>query len=122
MVKIDTLDPKTPLVSQLQEETGPVALINTFFVPSEVTEEFLRLWQEDAVLIKASPGFISTQLYQGVAGSQLLVNIAVWESAQALGRLHSSPEFRQKNQRFPDGVVAYPHVFEKIAVAGVCVA
>jgi heme-degrading monooxygenase HmoA len=122
MINIDTLDPSTPLASQFQAETGPIVLINTFFVPRQVTDEFLKLWQDDASFMKASPGFISTQLHRGTAGSQLLVNIAVWESTAALFRAHSDPKFREKAGRMPDGVVAYPHVFEKIAVENICVA
>ena len=122
MINIGTLDPSTPLASQFQAETGPIVLINTFFVPRQVTDEFLKLWQDDASFMKASPGFISTQLHRGTAGSQLLVNIAVWESTAALFRAHSDPEFREKAGRMPDGVVAYPHVIEKIAVENICVA
>jgi hypothetical protein len=36
--------------------------------------------------MKQQPGFISTQLHRGTAGSTTLVNVAVWESARALGR------------------------------------
>jgi heme-degrading monooxygenase HmoA len=122
MIKIDTLDPSTPLASQFQEKTGPIVLINTFFVPRQVMAEFLEFWQDDASFMKASPGFISTQLHRGTADSQLVVNIAVWESTAALFRAHSDPKFREKAGKMPDGIVAYPHVYEKIAVENVCVA
>jgi quinol monooxygenase YgiN len=122
MIKIDTLDPSTPLASQFQEKTGSIVLINTFFVPRQLMAEFLKIWQDDASFMKASPGFISTQLHRGTADSQLIVNIAVWESTAALFRAHSDPEFRAKASKMPDGIVAYPHIFEKIAVENVCVA
>jgi heme-degrading monooxygenase HmoA len=122
MIKIEFLDPSTTLASQFQEETGPIVLINTFFVPRDVIDEFLAIWQEDAAFMKTSPGFISTQLHRGTANSQLLVNIAVWESTEALSRALANPGFREKAGRFPDGIVTYPHIFEKIAVEGVCVA
>lgn len=122
MPQVSHLDPSTPMPAQLREKTGPVVLVNTFFVPREVTDEFLELWGQDARVMKAQPGFISTQMHRGTAGSQLLVNIAVWESTEALAAAHANPEFRKASSRLPEGVIAHPHVFEKIAVEGVCVA
>jgi hypothetical protein len=46
----------------------------------------------------------------------------VWESAKALGEAFRSPEFQHRAARYPDGAVAAPHVFQKVAVPGVCVA
>lgn len=120
---IENLDPQSPLEAQFQETTGPITLINTIFVPRELDlDEFLATWREDASYMKAQPGCISTQLHQGTAGSQLLVNVAIWESTQALVTAFSNPEFQAKVSKYPEGVVAYPHVFEKVAVDGVCVA
>lgn len=122
MIKVDTLDPSTPMASQFQEKTGSVVVINTFVVPRDAMAEFLAIWHDDASIMKASPGFISTQLLRGTANSQLLVNIGVWESTEALARAHSNPKFRENASRFPEGIVAYPHIYRKIAVKGVCVA
>lgn len=122
MVRMENLDPSTPMQAQFEEKDGPIVLINTFFVPREKIDEFLTLWREDAAFMKAQPGFVSTQMHRGTAGSQLLVNIGIWESAEALGRAHADPEFREKSGKLPDGVVAHPHIFKKIAVEGVCVA
>jgi heme-degrading monooxygenase HmoA len=122
MIKIGTLDPTTPLASQFQEQTGPIVLINTFFVPRDVQEIFLKLWQDDASFMKNSPGFISTQMHRGTAESQLMMNIAVWESTAALFRAHSDPRFRRNACKMPAGIVAYPHIYEKISVENVCVA
>lgn len=121
-MKVDHLDPSTPLMSQFQEKTGPITLINTISVPRELMAEFMVAFQEDASYMKSSPGFISAQLHRGTADSQLLVNVAVWESTEALFAAFSNPEFQAKASQYPDGIVAYPHVFEKIAVDGVCVA
>ena len=63
-----------------------------------------------------------SQLHQGTAGSATFVNVAVWESARALGRAFSSPEFQARVARYPDSTVAAPHVFKKVAVPGICVA
>lgn len=121
-MKIDDLDPTTPLASQFPEKNGPISLINTIIVPREVMADFLATFRGDALFMKASPGFISTQLHRGTADSQVLVNVAVWESTQALVAAYSKPEFQEAVSKYPDGVVAYPHIFEKVAIEGVCVA
>jgi heme-degrading monooxygenase HmoA len=72
--------------------------------------------------MKRRAGFISTQLHRGTAGTTTFVNVAVWESARALGEAFRSPEFRRRSAQYPDGAVAAPHVFQKVAVPGICVA
>lgn len=122
MARAVDLDPATPMHAQFGEDVGPVVLMNTFYVPHERTEEFLELWREDAAFMKAQPGCISIQLHQGTAGSRLMVNLAVWESAHALKVAHADPRFRKLSARLPDDIVAHPHLFTKVAVDGVCVA
>lgn len=121
-LQLAEMDQNVTYIEQLQQESGPVSLINKFTVAPEDADRLLEAWAEDAAYMKAQPGFISTQLYRGVAGSSTLVNIAVWESAGALAAAFSSPEFRARSASYPDSVVATPHVFEKVAVQGVCVA
>jgi heme-degrading monooxygenase HmoA len=72
--------------------------------------------------MKAQPGFISTQLHRGTVGSRVLVNVAVWESAEALSAAFGSPDFQQALARYPDGTVARPHLVQKVAVGNICVA
>ena len=48
--------------------------------------------------------------------------MAVWESAQALGRAFGSPEFQARAALYPGSTVAAPHVFTKVAVPGICTA
>ncbi len=72
--------------------------------------------------MKRQPGFISAQMHRGIAGSTTFVNIAVWESAQALRAAFFSPEFQAQMARYPDSTVARPHLFQKVAVPGICVA
>lgn len=122
MPKSVDLDPATPIRAQFQEETGPVVLTNTFLVPHELTEEFLRVWRADAAFMKAQPGCVSVQLHQGTAGSRLLINLAVWESADAVAKAYANPEFPRLSAQLPDDIVAHPHLFTKVAVEGVCVA
>jgi hypothetical protein len=47
--------------------------------------------------------------------------VAIWESAAALGRAIRSPEFQARIANYPETTVATPHVFEKVAVPGICV-
>ena len=88
------MDDRVSFREQLQQETGPVVLINTFTVPPEDAERLLAVWAEDATFMKQQPGFISTQLHRGIAGSWTFVNVAVWESAAALGRPSPRPSSR----------------------------
>lgn len=116
MAKLQSLDPHTPMFAQFKEKTGPIVLANTFFVPKERTDAFLALFRKQAEFMKAQPGFVSLRMHQGTAGSQLLLNVAVWETTEALAAALSNPEFQRVAAEFPDDVVSYPHIFEEIAV------
>ena len=121
-VKLAEMDSRVTFAEQLQQETGPVVLINTFTVAPEDADRLLAVWAEDAAFMKRQPGFISTQLHRGIAGSTVFVNVAVWESAGALRAAFFSPEFRAHVAHYPDSTVATPHLFEKVAVSGIRVA
>jgi heme-degrading monooxygenase HmoA len=114
------MDEKVTYVQQLQDTDGQVVLINQFNLAPGDTERFLDAWADDAAYMKQQPGFISTQLHQGTAGSTTFINVAIWESARALGQAFRSPEFQARAARYPDSTVAAPHVFKKIAVPGIC--
>jgi heme-degrading monooxygenase HmoA len=122
MMKIGDLDPSSPFMAQLHEKTGPIVLINTFIVPDGKMDEVLANWKDDAAFMKGCPGYISTQLHRGTGNSRLLVNVAVWQSTEALFAAFSDPDFQEKAHRYPDGVEAYPHILERVSVEGVCVA
>lgn len=119
---LESLDPETPFEAQLGEETGPVVVVNTFIVPEGLMDAVIKNWQEDSDFMKAQPGYISAQLHRGVAGSNLLMNVAVWESTQALARAFADPAFHAQVHQYPEGVRILPHVYRRIAVDGVCVA
>ena len=120
-MKLREMDDQVTYVQQLQEEDdGQVILINQFNLGPEDAERFLQVWADDAAYMKQQPGFISTQLHRGTAGSTTYVNVAVWESARALGQAFRSPEFQARAARYPDSTVAAPHVFKKVAVPGIC--
>ena len=116
------MDEKVTYREQLQDDDGPVVLINQFNLAPDDTGRFLQVWADDAALMKQQPGFISTQLHRGTAGSTTFINVAVWESARALGRAFRSPEFQARAARYPDITIAAPHVFTKVAVPGICAA
>jgi heme-degrading monooxygenase HmoA len=121
-MELREMDERTTYMQQLQADGGPVVLMNQFNVAPEDVDRFLEVWTDDAGFMKRQPGFISTQLHRGIAGSTTFMNVAVWESARALGEAFRSPEFQQRAARYPDDAVAAPHVFEKVAVPGICVA
>lgn len=116
------MDEKVPLSAQIEEKVaGPVILINKFNVNPEDIDQFLKEWTLDAEIMKRQPGFISTQLHRGIAGSSVFVNYAVWESAEHLRQAINNPEFQSKLKQYPASVVASPHLFKKVAVPGICV-
>lgn len=116
------MNPDVTLNDQLREDVGPVVLINTFVVPSDDISAFLAAWTADAAVMKRQPGFISTQLHQGIAGSGTFLNYAVWESVAQFRSAFADPEFRARLTDYPAGATASPHLFRRIAVPGICVA
>ena len=121
-MKLRELDDKVTYRQQLQDDDDQVVLINQFNLAPEDTERFLQVWADDAAFMKEQPGFISTQLHRGTAGSTTFINVAVWESARALGQAFGSPGFQARAARYPASTVAAPHVFRKVAVPGICAA
>ena len=120
-VKLAEMDPRVTFFQQLQQETGPVVLVNTFSVAPEDAERLLAVWAEDAAFMKRQPGFISTQLHRGIAGSCVYLNCAVWESVEAFPTAFGDPAFQATFARYPDSTVGSPHLFQKVAVPGICV-
>jgi quinol monooxygenase YgiN len=117
-VELREIDDHVSYVQQLQAETGPVVLVNQFTVAPDEAEALVEVWADDAEYMQEQPGFISAQLHRGIAGSSTFVNVAEWESARALGKAFSSPEFQRRVARYPASTVISPHVFEKVAVPG----
>ena len=71
--------------------------------------------------MKQQPGFISTQLYRGIAGSSTFINYAIWESTSQFKQALSNPQFQAKMSDYPASAITSPHLFKKIAVPGICV-
>ena len=121
MLKRIEMDDRVGLADQLAGEVGPVVLINTFRVAPEDVDQLLDAWAADAAYLKTKPGFISTQLHRGIAGSCVFLNHAVWESVGAFRAAFGDPRFQETFARYPDSTVASPHLFQKVAVPGICV-
>jgi len=121
-MRLREMDNHVTYLQQLHEDDGPVVLVNQFNLAPEDTERFLEVWADDAAFMKQQRGFISTQLHQGTAGSTTFINVAVWESAWALGQAFGSPQFQARAAGYPDSTIAAPHVLKKIAVPGICTA
>ncbi|AMA57824.1 antibiotic biosynthesis monooxygenase family protein [Bradyrhizobium sp. CCGE-LA001] len=122
MAHLRPLDPHFPIERQLGIETGPVVLVNLFTLDQADEQSFLQVWQDDAAFMKRQPGFISTQLHRAVGDGPTYLNYAVWESTADFRAAFTHPEFRSKISAYPSSAVASPHLFEKIAVSGICVA
>jgi heme-degrading monooxygenase HmoA len=116
------LDPAFPIERQIALDASPVVLINVFTLDKADEETFLRAWQDDAHFMKRQPGFISTQLHRAIGASPRYLNYDVWESTADFRAAFTNPEFRAKLSSYPSSAVASPHLFHKVAVAGVCVA
>ena len=122
MAKLIEMDPKVPVFEQMMNvDGGAVILINKFNVDPDEVDQFLSAWTADAAVMKRQPGFISTQLHRGIAGSSVFVNYAVWESTEHFKRAFGNPEFQSKLRDYPSSAVGSPHLFRKVAVAGICV-
>ncbi len=116
------MDPAVSIAAQLQDEGGPVVLINTFTVAPGDADALQAAWAEDAALMKAQPGFISTQLHRGIAGSGVFLNYAVWQSTAHFRTAFANPEFRSKLGAYPASATISPHLFRKVDVPGICIA
>jgi heme-degrading monooxygenase HmoA len=116
------LDPAFPIDRQIAVEASPVVLVNVFTLDKADEQTFLDAWQDDARFMKRQPGFISTQLHRAIGESPTYLNYAVWESTRDFRAAFSHPEFKTKLSTYPPSAVASPHLFQKVAVPGICVA
>ncbi|GGW85764.1 antibiotic biosynthesis monooxygenase family protein [Streptomyces galilaeus] len=120
MLKFDNLDASTHFRDQQKEKAGPVTIINTFVAPEGKEGEVVAAWTADAEYMKKSGSLLSVQLYRGIGGSRLFTNVAVWRSTEHLRAALGTPEFASHLAGYPADTVAYPHLYQKFAVEGVC--
>jgi heme-degrading monooxygenase HmoA len=122
MPLLRALDPAFPIERQLALDAAPVVLVNVFTLDKADERDFLEAWQNDADFMKRQPGFISTQLHRAVGESPTYLNYAVWESTAHFRAAFGHPEFRARIATYPPSAVGTPHLFQKVAVSGICVA
>lgn len=116
------LDEKFPIEQQLNIEAEAVVLINLFTLDAADEPIFLAAWKDDAEFMKRQPGFILTQLHRAIGDSPTYLNYAVWESTAAFRAAFTHPDFIAKLSAYPSSAIASPHLFQKVAVAGICTA
>jgi heme-degrading monooxygenase HmoA len=116
------LDPAFPIERQIALDASPVVLVNVFTLEKGDEPAFRQAWTQDAEFMKRQPGFISTQLHRAIGESPTYLNCAVWESTAHFRGAFTHPEFRAKLSAYPASAVAAPHLFQKVAVPGICVA
>lgn len=122
MLQLRPMDPAFPLERQLGNDVSPVVLVNIFTLAKDDEKAFLEVWKDDADFMKRQPGFISTQLHRAVGESPTYLNYAVWESMADFRAAFTHPDFVAKLSAYPSSAVAIPHLFQKAAVRGVCLA
>jgi len=116
------LDPAFPIDRQIEIDASPVVLVNVFTLDKADERAFLQAWQRDAEFMKRQPGFISTQLHRAIGESPTYLNYAVWESTASFRTAFAHPEFRATLSAYPSSAVGSPHLFQKVAVSGICIA
>src|SRR5271165_5032402 len=121
-LQLRPLDPMFPIERQLAVDASPVVLVNVFTLDPEDEQALLKAWRPDAEFMKRQPGFISTQLHRALGESPTYLNTAVWESTAAFRAAFTHPDFTARLSAYPRSAVASPHLFRKVAVAGICVA
>lgn len=90
-----------------------VIVINGFTVPAAESERFLERWSEAARVMAQQPGLVRARMHRAlIAEAQpRFVNVAEWESRDALNRALAVPEFGGSTQRLLDdpGLHVTPH-------------
>ena len=66
MVKIVETDERITLEKQLDEDVGPIIVMNKFNVGPQEVDEFLQYSLGLLKIFKQQPGFISAQLHQAL--------------------------------------------------------
>jgi heme-degrading monooxygenase HmoA len=121
MVSFREADENIKFIDQLSSDhSGPVVFINTFHVSPDEVEAFMAAWTVDGEFMKKQPGYISTQLHRGIAGSTTFINVAAWDSVADMRNAVSQPEFQASMANYPPSASASPHLFEKVSVEGIC--
>ena len=121
MLQLRPLDANVPIFQQLTVDVSPVVLVNVFEVGETDIPALVQAWEHDANWMKQQPGYISTQLHRGIAGSTVFLNYAVWESVAHFRAAFNHPNFKAAMEQYPASAVASPHLFTRLAVPNLCV-
>ena len=123
MPTFSELDRTVTLAEQLDDTGGPIVLVNILTVDADDIDQLLEAWAVDARILRSQDGFISTQLYRGIAGSSTFLNHATWESTAHYRAARLDDELRAAARKlYPASLVATPHLFRTVAVPGICIA
>jgi quinol monooxygenase YgiN len=122
VVKIVEMDKHASIFMQMEEDVGPVILIEKIKVDPEESDLFIKEWAAETEKFKKQPGFISTQLHKGIGGSCTFITYAIWESAKHFKRaVNKVMGAQDRVDAFPPSTVASPHLSKKVGVPGICV-
>ena len=121
MLQLKPLDENVPIFQQLNAEVSPVIFVNIFTVSESDIPALLKAWEDDANWMKQQPGYISTQLHRGIAGSAVFMNYAIWESVAQFRAAFNHPDFKKALEHYPSSAVASPHLFTRLTVPNLCV-
>jgi heme-degrading monooxygenase HmoA len=106
---------------EAQSDTGPVTFVNAFELDPDEVDGFIDSWKERAAIMRRQPGFRSFHLHRALTpdASYQLVNVAVWDSVEALRAATANPDFqaglREAAARF--SAVAHPGVYTSVMEA-----
>ena len=121
VLALKPLDADVPIFHQLGADVSPVVLVNIFQVAQADLPALVEAWEADANWMKLQPGYISTQLHQGIAGSTVFMNYAVWQSVAHFRAAFNHPDFKKALEHYPSTAVASPHLFTRLTVPNLCV-
>ena len=121
MLQLKPLDSNVQILQQIGTNLSPVILVNVFQVAEADIPALLKAWEADANWMKQQPGYISTQLHRGIAGSTVFMNYAVWESVGHFRAAFNHPDFKMALEHYPSSAVASPHLFTRLTVPNLCV-
>lgn len=101
--------------------TPPITLINVFEIRADDVDRFLQEWHQRAAFLGRQPGFRSLRLHRALSPDSRfqLVNVAEWDSAEALKAATEHDFFQQSTQRsMRDFVVAaHPAIYRVVIEA-----
>ncbi|MFI6254257.1 antibiotic biosynthesis monooxygenase family protein [Streptomyces sp. NPDC051016] len=91
----------------LESATGtdePVTVIKSYTVPADEADYFTEVYQENARIMAAQPGFLRSRLHRPLADAPetRFVHVAEWTSGTALDEATGNPEWHASLQRMFD--------------------